>query len=230
MKNLFSKKLYIEALRQIRLSFALLFTLIVGGTAFITFVNVVSAIYDYKHDNSISFIYVSDALCLLPLTFIIAVPLFVFRLFKFLTKRNASDFYHAIPYTRNCILTTYIAAITTAIAIILLASALIPTVAYALTDKYISFNYFEAFPYVLNMFICALLTMSVCTLSSSMTGTLFTALLFALAIMFGPRTIIFSLTETISNNLYEIISYDYDFGIFNSNTNLIFSELLSFLS
>lgn len=230
MKNLFSKKLYIEALRQIRIPFALLFTLIAGGTGFLTITSLISAVYEYKLEKTISFIYVSDILCLIPLTFVIAVPLFTFKLFKFLTKRNASDFYHAIPLKRNCIMFTYVAAILSATVITILVSILIPLIVFSLSQKYISFNFYEVYPFALNVLACALLTMSICILASSMTGTLFTAILFTLAIMFGPRAIIFSITQTISDTLGELITYYYDFGIFNSNVNLLFSEVLSFIS
>lgn len=230
MKNLFNKKLYVEALRQIRIPFALLFTLIAGGTGFLTITSLISAVYEYKLEKTISFMYVSDILCLIPLTFVVAVPLFTFKLFKFLTKRNASDFYHAIPLKRNCIMFTYVAAILSATVITILVSILIPLIVFSLSQKYISFNFYEVYPFALNVLACALLTMSICILASSMTGTMFTAILFTLAIMFGPRVIIFSITQTISDTLGELITYYYDFGIFNSDVNLIFSEALSFIS
>lgn len=229
MKNLFSKKLFIEALRQIRTPFALLFTLIAGGTGFITITHLISAIYNYRIEKTVSFAFVSDILCLLPFTFVIAIPLFTFKLFKFLTKRNASDFYHAIPFKRNCIMFTYIIAILSAIIVILLVSTMIPLITFSLSEKYISFNFYEAYPFVINMFACSLLTLSICLLSGSMTGTLITTILFALAIMFGPRIIIFSVTETILDSLGELITYNYDFGIFNSDVNLLFSGLSSFM-
>lgn len=229
MKNLFSKKLFIEALRQIRTPFALLFTLIAGGTGFITITTLISAIYQYKLEHVVSFVYVSDMVCLMPITFAIAVPLFTFKLFKFLTKRNASDFYHAIPLKRNCIMFTYITTIVTATFVIILVSTLIPTIVFGLSQKYISFNFYEVYPFALNTLACSLLTMSICILASSMTGTLFTAILFTLAIMFGPRIIIFSITATISDTLGDLITYDYDFGIFNSDVNLMFSSALSFI-
>ena len=48
-----------------------------------------------------------------PMIFIIpllAVPLLMFTLFGFLTKRSASDFWHSIPFSRECVYTTFILA------------------------------------------------------------------------------------------------------------------------
>jgi len=45
------------------------------------------------------------------IVFLILVSIATFRLFNFLTKRNASDYFHSFPHKRSCIFTSYILSI-----------------------------------------------------------------------------------------------------------------------
>ncbi len=222
MKNLFNKKLFAEAYRQIKVPFALFLGLMLGITGLVCFVNIFSAIEDYKLSGNTTVLLISDTFSILVAGFIIIVPVFTFKLFKFLNKRNASDFYHAIPITRKSLMFTYSVAIFIFATVILVITALVPIIAYGLSGKYITFNINDSAGVIVNSFVCMVLSLGLCLLSSSLTGTFFTNLLFLALIAFGPRLIITILTETLTSSLGEIITYYPDFGFFSSKTNMIF--------
>ena len=114
MKNLFNKKLFAEALRQIRIPFALFTGIMLGFSIIMTISNLFNGSEEYKLYHNSVYIFTSDALLYLPIAFALVMPVFIFKLFKFLTKRNASDFYHAIPCKCTCIMFTYATAALTA--------------------------------------------------------------------------------------------------------------------
>ncbi len=225
MRDLFDKKLFKEAFRQIRLTFSLFLGLFLGIAALITIFSILSSVESYKLDKIVITYNVSEVLFMLYVAFLIVVPVFTFKLFKFLTKRNASDFYHAIPVKRKTILFTYGVAILAATAIIMILYTIIPTVAFSIAKKYISFDVTEALIFTLNTFACVFLVLGLCLLSSSLTGTFFTNMAFLLIIGFGPRLIISSITTSISNNLHELISYKTNYGFFSPDINLLFSTI-----
>ncbi len=62
------------------------------------------------------------------LLLLILAPLLTQNAFRFLNKRNESDFYHAIPFTRPCVFFSFIAAILTWLALTLVSTLTLVTV------------------------------------------------------------------------------------------------------
>ncbi len=129
MKELFNFRLYLEGLKKIKL---------IGIAAAIVTVSlcaIVPVIYmadaPYVHDTVYN---VEINQFAMPLCVILAfVPFFIKSMFSYLDQRRESDFYHAIPYKRQTVFTSFcLAAITWMVAIIcaaVLASAVLWTVA-----------------------------------------------------------------------------------------------------
>ena len=223
MKNIFNKKLFAEAYRQIKVPFALFLGLMLGISGLVCFITIFEAIADFKLTGNTTVIYASEVFSMLFAGFIIIVPIFTFKLFSFLTKRNGSDFYHSVPVTRTCMIFTYSAAILCFTTLILIAASIIPIIAYSTTGKYTTFYMSDATGVIVNSLVCMVLVLGLCLLSCSLTGTMFTNILFLIIIAFGPRLIITMLTDALSSTLGDIISYSPDFGFFSSRTNLIFN-------
>ncbi len=229
MNNIFSTKLYKEALRQLKVPASLFLGIMIGLSGITTVSFISDALSAYERSHYITTIQLSEALLFLPLIFAIAVPLFTFKLFGFLTKRNSSDFYHSVPYTRTCIYVSYSAAILSISAAFIFLGTLIPSIAYAAAGEFISYNVTYGIYYAINVFTCVVLCLGVLTLSSSLTGTFFTNIIFAIGIMFGPRIIITLVTEILTSAHSEILPYDAAFGIFSSNMNNIWSHVQALL-
>ena len=225
MNKIFSTRLFKEALRQLKIPASLFLGIMLGLSGIMTIANISSAMDWYEKSHHITTINIMEALIFLPLIFAIAVPVFVFRLFGFLTKRNASDFYHAIPNTRTCIYVSYSAAILCVSTFFVVLGTVIPCIAYTIADKYISFNFSSAWFYAINIFTCVVLCLGILLLSSSLTGTFFTNTLFALGIMFAPRFIITIINEALTSQYSEILPYEANFDIFSNDTNNIWSQV-----
>lgn len=225
MNKIFSTKLFKEAIRQLKIPASLFLGIMIGLSIIMTIANLSSAMEYYDETNHILTIDTMEALIFLPFIFAIAVPVFVFRLFGFLTKRNASDFYHAIPNTRTCIYVSYSAAILAVATFFVVFGTAIPCIVYSLSDKYIYFNTASACFYGINTFTCVVLCLGILLLSSSLTGTLFTNALFALGIMFAPRFMTTIITESLTNHYSEIIPYNANFGIFSNDMNNIWAHV-----
>ncbi len=225
MNKIFSTKLFKEALRQLKVPASLFLGIMLGLSVIMSIANVSSAVKYYEEHHYITTLNTMEALIFLPFIFAIIVPVFVFRLFGFLTKRNASDFYHAIPNTRTCIYVSYSAAILCVSTLFVILGTALPCIVYSIAGEYISFNTAYACFYGINIFTCVVLCLGILLLSSSLTGTIFTNVLFAICIMFAPRFIITIITESITERYNEILPYNANFGIFSNNMNNIWSHI-----
>jgi len=225
MKNIFNFKLFKEALKQIRIQFFLCLGVLLGIAGIAAFAIISDAMALYQFNETIEYISILETYVHLHIIYALVVPIFVMKLFKFLTKRNASDFYHAIPQKRICIFVTYSIAVIVASTVLLVAATIVPTIAFLCASKYIKISLIPLLTYVLNIFVCSLLTLAVMLLSSAMTGTSFTNVIFAIVILVGPRFIITLITESIASTFYGILPNNADFGIFSSKINLVWNQV-----
>ena len=67
-------------------------------------------------------------------------PFLVLMMFAFLNKRKESDFFHAIPFTRGCVYTSFVAAILTWVWGVLIISSLSAALIWALCP-YVTFSF-----------------------------------------------------------------------------------------
>lgn len=227
MKDLFNKKIFKEAFRQLKIPFCLFLGMALGISAIISFLNVYSAIDQYNLTYTTTFMDATEVYIFLIAAFLLIVPVFTFRLFSFLNKRNASDFYHTIPVKRKTLMFTYAVTILAATTMLMAIYTLIPTITFSLADKYIEFYFVEGIGIIINSFVCVILVLGLCMLSSSLTGTFFTNIVFLLLIAFGPRFLIFTITDAITSNLSELITYQPNFGFFSENINLLYGTVFS---
>lgn len=117
-------------------------------------------------------------------------PVMVLQAFSFLNKRNASDFFHSIPYTRICMYVTCFLAAMTWVAGILLGSCILSGITIFLLPKMSllgsSVGYF-----LITEFACALLAMGITLFAASLSGTTFNSVFITVILMFAPRILLF---------------------------------------
>ncbi|MBP3339157.1 MAG: hypothetical protein J6L69_07115 [Lachnospiraceae bacterium] len=225
MKNIFNFKLFKEALKQIRIQFFLCLGVLLGIAGITVFVLIAESIKSYQYTPTIDYISAADAYGHLHIIYAIAIPVFTIKLFKFLTKRNASDFYHAIPQKRICLFVTYSLAILAASVVLLIIATAVPTIAFLFAHKYIKVIFLPILTYMLNIFVCTLLTLSIMLLACAMTGTTFTSFVFTLVLLIGPRFVIALISECITSNFDILLPMNADFGIFSNSINLVWNQI-----
>ena len=141
-----------------------------------------NTVYAEKIDS----IYLCTVQLLIPLIF---VPLLMLVAFHFLTKRNSSDFYHALPVKREAAYSGILAAVF-AWAFIITVLPLIVMWAVCLPLKAVDFAFVEALKAMLNTLVSCLFIMGVMALGINISGTLFTNIISSGIVLVLPRFII----------------------------------------
>ena len=173
MKNrIFSYRLWAEGLRRLRipgfiaLGFIGVSAILVPASVFVE--------TRLAYANSISDGFITPETAIHPglvlLTFIVA-PAMALTLFSFLNKRRSADFFHALPYSRVCIFTSFFLSIVAWLCFIAVSTSAVNLAAYALFGfKGALAQTLRVLPQVL---IGSILAAASVTLAMTLTGTLF---------------------------------------------------------
>lgn len=131
----------------------------------------------------------------------VLVPISMFILFGFLTKRNASDFYHGLAVNRISLCNSFGCAVI-ALNVALSVVIILETIVFTLLCSAIGFpeDFFVGVLVILcKQVVVSLYFVAVIIVSMSLSGTMFTNVLVALMIMFIPRIIYFVIIELVND-------------------------------
>lgn len=224
-KKPFSVGLYIEGLRQLRIVGILGIILMFGSSIVIN----ISQALNYQRQATL---YPEESLILYPIDgvdampFLLTVfcafaPIMVWMLFRFMNKRNNSDFMFAIPNTRLSLYCSYLSAIITWIAAMVLAGLIGVLLPAAIFSNYLNIMYDTVFLFALSTFLCSLQVISVVLIAMSITGTFFSNIVLSGMLLFGPRLFIFMLTS-IPESIPFIYETPNNFSFWSTSINPIF--------
>lgn len=161
------------------------------------------------------------------LTFIIVAPLFSLYLFGFLNSKTSSDFYHSLPHTRTCIITSFTAAIVSWIFIILASSSALAIGIHACFPNKYNIAYREIFMILTGIFIASLLVTSATVLACCITGTLLTNIAVTGIILFFPCFMAEMFKYSIMAKCGFLLSSKYVFPSLTGRNNLVTSLLVN---
>ncbi len=237
VNNFFNLKLYLQAMKRLKV------TGIVSAVC-LSILAIIAPIIDnvnrggfYQEEffmtsftNTIyeSYIFLSAAtssytfLCVIVY---LIVPVMSIILFRFLTLRNGSDFYHSIPTKRRTIYLSFLAAIVTWSLILIAGYSIIMGLMYAILPGRIVVDSFSILVYTCNIFISCILVAAGFGLGCSLSGTTLSNLITSLCILLIPRlylTIFCGLIST-SNGL---VSFDGMFIFTRYQCNMVFAGLM----
>lgn len=185
----FSPALYAEGLRQLRLM-GILFTALAGLIAlFIPFGEFFSTL-STKGGVQIQDVTCTDMNPLIILSFCLVAPLLTLNLFSFLNKRESSDFYHAIPATRQCLFFSFFAAVITWLLIFMVVSTGLAVMGHALFPQLFAIHYGNVIRTFFNCFAAGTLVAASVAIAMSVTGTFLSNVLISLILIFLPRILI----------------------------------------
>ncbi len=229
MKNkLFSRGLYTEGLRQLRvvgiifLAALLLIGLAVPVIQYINYLDYVARFPDELDSYTpqvMNFIEMCPMICAIALA---ASPIFTFMLYSAFNKRSASDFYHALPYTRICMFNSFTAAIFTWLIGLSLIYGGATVAAYALMPKVFIVNLTGTFDTLLTMVSLSMMLVFGIIAAMSLTGTPIANITCAGLLLFLPRLLI-TLVTLVMGEIAPIIEGHYGFfgTEYNSLVNLV---------
>ncbi len=163
---------------------------------------------------------------LVVLVFLIVVPLMTLYLFNFLNRRNACDFYHAIPDTRESLFASYGGSVITW-AVILVTESIVLSVCSAGVLKWVELapGFFgQAALVFANILAASVFVFGVFAIAMSVTGTNFTNLAVAAMLIVTPRLMATAIVVMITEK-NPLIPFNFGDSILddrlNSVTNLV---------
>lgn len=156
------------------------------------------------------------------LMYVFYVPIITLSAFSFLTKRNASDYYHSFPHTRQCLFITHLAAVLSWLIITISSNTLVTIILYKIFSKYFIISISNLIIFSLSIFLCSLLVIGAILVACSVTGTLFTNIIVTGLILFLPRLIIYMICSLITQNNVMFVTEKIH-PLLSSYVNLVFS-------
>lgn len=241
-KRIFSPRLYLDGIKQLRIIGVL-------STVAIALIGVISPVMRYLNtmdygsfeDYSPSQVNFFEMNPLILLIFCAIAPLMALYLFSFLNKRESSDFFHAIPETRQCLFLSFFAAIVTWLLFIVVSTAAIITFAYANLPQLYTVNYASIFSTCFNAFAGSLMIAASVVIAMTVTGTVFSNVLVSLLLIFLPRLLILLAVMGVSDAFplvsglpfASVLSYEYNvpvgfvFGVMFGDYEIALTSLSS---
>ena len=226
MKQLFNRHVYFDAMRQLRLMGIIFFVIMET----VTVLSAVSrGMYYSPRLTSVTLDIMNINPCILG-CFPVIAPLMTLYLFSFLNKRNASDFYHALPQKRATLFFSLFLAILSWILFLIVVTTLSGILfTFPLRVAY-QIDYVNLLTSCLNMFAGSVLVAASIAAAMSVTGTFFTNIVVSLLIIFFPRLLLTSISRNVADMLSFISVNDYTplFNpAYNVVTNLVFGIFFS---
>lgn len=170
MSKFFSFKLYREGIKKSRLMGITCTAIVAIITALIPLVQLLTPHY-YEEGYVPSTQIIEPAYFAIPLLFlIIFAPLLTWSMFSYLNKRNESDFYHSIPFTRPCVYFSFLAASLTWVVIALIISLVAATILW-LAVPYTAFSFTTPLVLFGAYLLASLLMSSFMAVAMTLTGT-----------------------------------------------------------
>lgn len=228
-KSWFNVRLYLDGLRQLKI-IGIMSAVIMGLCAILVpygenLSNASYEVYSYGRVHELvsrGRIVQYDLIMLNPLivaTFLVIVPLMTLYLFNYLNRRNACDFYHAIPCTREGLFITYGAGIITWNIALILESVIISVAAQSLF-KYIELNWWSLPVTVLNIVAACIFAFGVVVMAMSITGTVFTNVVVSAMILCVPRIFVSVIVYMITSEI-SVIPFTFGNSILNDKLNTV---------
>lgn len=197
MKNVFSIGLYKEGIKRTR---ALTIGLLIVALAWVTipFASNAHDFLKYGEENSIPYNTVlSVTSYVLPVFAYVMGAGLAYAGFSFLRKRNESDFWHAIPYSRTTLYISTALACITQMLIVIAAVLAVPAIGSPIIGM--KYEYGLMLRAFISSFASTLLVFGVATFAMAITGTVFSNIILTGIVLFLPRfmlTIAGLLTES----------------------------------
>ena len=170
ISNIFNGKLFVEAFKQIRVV-GLIFFVCLNALAIFAPILLKSDTVDMGLTRQILFDIESSMFPLISLIYIVAPIMFII-LFKFLIKRNGSDFHHSLPVKRSCLFITYISAILSWLLLLAISYTTILVISANLCTSLFVIDYSVIIAYLVNIIVSSFIIIGVFSIGTAISGTL----------------------------------------------------------
>ena len=213
MTNFFSKNLYIQGLKKIRISGVAFSLIIILLNAFLPIIGILENNYGLGYARTHELVEYNRIVpfCMLV---IVLVPIIAHDMFGFLNERNQSDFYHSIPQKRTCVYVSFTAAILTWAFGTILVSTVVNTLLWGLAVYY-TFTFSTVLLGMLPFLVLSVMMAGVMILAMTVTGTRISNFLIAILFFLFVR-VMGALCVNALSEITPILNIDYSvFKYFN---------------
>lgn len=190
-KTIFNKHLYKEGMRTLTpIASILLALLSVFSILYSVNIRMNQSDYSYSFISTVGDLNTQYGI-LYFIIIVLVVPILTLRIFSFLTTRNGSDFYHAIPHKRQCVYLSFAAAVFSWVVLCILCPVLLSYAIYrfgGLTMMSVGMLSMV----ILHMMVAALLVLSTICVACAITGTILTNIITTGLLLFFPRLFIYA--------------------------------------
>ena len=225
----FSRGLYREGLRRLRIPGIIFFVILTLEAIFIPLTRVTSInrrfAWGAVEAESITAI---GAHPLLFLTFTVMAPILAWTIFSWMNHRNSSDLYHALPHRRISLYTSQFAALITWLAALIFVSGSISRLMLAIFGRYFEITGGGYTPYMLGCFAASVLTAGAVTIGISLTGTLLNNIIVSGLIIYLPRFVIQLVVSSVTYRL-DMVPKQYLPSVLSAGINIVTSPISFFL-
>lgn len=166
---------------------------------------------------------------LMCLMFVVFTPIFALNVWKFLNKRNTSDFYHSLPYTRICLFVSRATAVIAWILEIFVFCYIGTALTYLICSKYFIVDYGTLLSLYVTMFFACILVFGAISIACAVTGNAFSNVCVSGLIIFLPRFMIMLVSEAIES-MTHIVSADKAISFLNDTQNIVTSFVFGIYS
>lgn len=218
-KKFFSYGLFKEGLRQTRMIGLVGLITVLAITLLIWFGNFADD-FDYVMggEQVTTSLYGMEVAAVLLLQYCVICPLMVLFLFRFLNKRDASDLYHALPYSRECVTVSYFSSVMAWNLITTFSTLILVAGLYSFTPA-MAINLSQLFSFGFNIFTAQFTVAAGVLFAMSITGTAFSNVTVSLLVIFLPRLVITTLTDMM-NTACVIVDIGKQYSFFNPALNV----------
>ena len=227
----FNRKLYLDGLRQLRM-IGIMGAVIMAIAAFgiPIFYNIENSQYIGTGMAQAGIVRSYNILRMNPfivLVFAVIVPVMMLYLFSFLNRRNACDFYHSIPDTRNTVALSYGASILTWSMGIAVESLVISFLSAAVL-KYVEISVGRVLVLFCAITAAVIFVMGVFLIAMSVTGTLFNNIVVAGMIMAVPRIFVTYAVYCITDAI-NVMTFSFGDSIFDDRLNVVTNLITGYM-
>ncbi len=207
-KTVFNLKFFIMSFKQL-MNLGLISTVIMVLFSVLPVISAAMRIEEYNMVEktqtliTVSFIGSNNTILLL---FVVVAPVLALYGWNFLTKRNACDFYHALPYTRKCMYISRLAAIVAWQTAIVMITYLSTVIVYKVYGDIFAVSYASIFRMFLAMWCASMLCIAAVTLACCITGNLINNICVTGIVLFFVRVIVTMITAVMSSAVPVLLS------------------------
>ncbi len=199
-KKLFSSGLYKEMLRQLSVAGVIGFA--------IALIIAISPVMTTTADGSVAIKGMADICSNVKIVCDIIAPVMAFIAFGYGNKRKTSDFFHAVPYTRECVYISNYLAVMTWISIIAVVSTGVSVLSYSVFPTEFVVMYAQIPMALIRILVSSMVAVSAVSLAAALTGTALMNILVSLMILIVPGAFVSTFVDGVLSNAH-LLSTDH---------------------